>query len=590
MKKARLTLSPGHRNYSLRQKVIVFVLVMILLPSLLIWAFSNIVFIRINEDTARRNMDSALQQTEIILRNNISNAQTYCEFIAFDPTMVSYLRKARYGWLSKAEVIDCLTYMTHMIDNLHNMDNRLNFVLYLDQPVLLTGERIKFFPFSQIPQDVMGVFAGGDIRGILPPVTRPVFPLRERNLYTVLQSVNGIPWSQDPLGLVVANIDASVLEQILFDLEIKYNATVFVHDGSQAFLKRADSNDQLITFAMEDINRLDEPTLSFAGDDYLVLSETIQETGWTLITLVSRQVVLQSSYQTAALSLVFSLLFAFLAVTVALLYFSRMTRRLGELSDHLKFVESGDYGRQIELSGDREIRSLQSSFNSMSGTIRDLVNERYRTQVLLQYSELKALENQIKPHFLYNIMDVIKFKAMRAGASEVVRQVEILARFFRSTLGTGNRIISLDEEVRHIELYMQLQNFRYDDSITFIKDIPGKLTTIPMLRFLLQPLVENAIIHGIQQKPDHRGTITISAHCTGETLHIRVTDDGVGMPEEIHASILTAKGRVYGVQNVHQRIQVFYGENYGLNYLYSNASGTCVEIVLPVDYSAFENE
>ncbi|MDW7657974.1 MAG: histidine kinase [Bacillota bacterium] len=590
MKSAQPAVSPRHRNYSLRQKVIVFVLVMILLPSLLIWAFSNFVFIRINEDTARRNMVSALQQTEIILRSNISNAQTYCEFIAFDPTLVSYLRKARYGWLSKAEVIDCLTYMTHMIDNLHNMDSRLNFMLYLDQPVLLTGERVKFFPFNQIPQDIMGVFSGGEIRGILPPVTRPVFPLRERNLYTVLQSVNGIPWGQDPLGLVVASIDASVLEQILFDLEIKYNATVFVHDGSQAFLKRADSNEQLISYAMEDINRLDQPTLSFAGDDYLVISETIHDVGWTLITLVSRQVVLQSSYQTATLSLVFSLFFAFLAVSVALLYFSRMTRRLGELSDHLKFVESGDYGRQIELSGDREIRSLQSSFNSMSGTIRDLINERYRTQVLLQYSELKALENQIKPHFLYNIMDVIKFKALRAGAGEVVRQVEILARFFRSTLGTGNRIISLDEEVRHIELYMQLQNFRYDNSITFIKDIPGKLATIPMLRFILQPLVENAIIHGIQQKPDHKGTVTVSASCTDDTLRIRVTDDGIGMPEEIRSSVLTAKGRGYGVQNVHHRIQVFYGENYGLNYLYSNASGTCVEIVLPVDYSTFESE
>jgi len=578
-----------HGQYSLRQKVIAFVLVMILLPSVLIWAISNFIFIRINENTARRNMASALQQTEIILRNHIESVQTFCEFIAFDPALVSYLRRARYQWLSKAEVIDCLTYMTHMIDNLQSMNSQLRFSLYLNQPVLLTGERVRFFGFSEMPADIMAIYAAGATKGILPPVTKPVFPLRERNLYTVIQSVNGNPYEQGSLGLVVASIDSDVMEQILRDLRISYNATVFVHDNNQAFLKRTDSDDALIQHALGDTSRLAGDVLQYGGTDYLVLSEPIRNVGWTLVALVPRNAVLQSSYQTAVLSLLFSILFVFIAVTVALTYFGRITRRLGELSDHLRFVENGDYGRQVPLANDREIRSLQASFNSMSRTIRDLINERYRTQVLLQYSELKALENQIKPHFLYNIMDVIKFKAMRAGASEVVTQIEILARFFRSTLGTGNRIISLDEEMRHIELYMQLQNYRYGDAIEFVKDVPPELATVPMLRFLLQPLVENAIVHGIQQKTPPRGRIEITARQEQDDLVLTVTDDGSGMPPEMLEKILVAKGRVYGVQNVHQRVQVFYGDRYGLAYRYSNASGTCVAVRIPIDYSAYES-
>jgi two-component system sensor histidine kinase YesM len=589
MKQEAASAAAQHGKYSLRQKVIAFVLVMILLPSVLIWAFSNFIFIRINENTARRNMASALQQTEIILRNHIESVQTFCEFIAFDPTLVSYLRRARYQWLSKAEVIDCLTYLTHMIDNLQNMNSQLRFSLYLNQPVLLTGERVRFFGFSEMPADIMAIYADGATNGFLPPVTKPVFPLRERNLYTVMQSVSGIPLKQGSLGLVVASIDSDVMEQILQDLRISYSATVFVHDNKQAFLKRTDSDDALIRHALSDVGRLTENVLQYDGTDYLVLAEPIKGIGWTLVALVPRNAVLQSSYQTAVLSLLFSILFAFIAVAVALIYFSRITRRLGELSDHLRFVENGDYGRQVPLAGDREIRSLQASFNSMSRTIRDLINERYRTQVLLQYSELKALENQIKPHFLYNIMDVIKFKAMRAGAAEVVTQIDILARFFRSTLGTGNRIISLDEEMRHIALYMQLQNYRYGDAIEFVKDVPPELATVPMLRFLLQPLVENAIVHGIQQKTPPRGRIEIAARQEQDDLVLTVTDDGTGMPPEMLEKILVAKGRVYGVQNVHQRVQVFYGDRYGLSYIYSNATGTCVAIRIPIDYSAYES-
>ncbi len=589
MKQEAASAAAQHGKYSLRQKVIAFVLVMILLPSVLIWAFSNFIFIRINENTARRNMASALQQTEIILRNHIESVQTFCEFIAFDPTLVSYLRRARYQWLSKAEVIDCLTYLTHMIDNLQNMNSQLRFSLYLNQPVLLTGERVRFFGFSEMPADIMAIYADGATKGFLPPVTKPVFPLRERNLYTVMQSVSGIPLKQGSLGLVVASIDSDVMEQILQDLRISYSATVFVHDNKQAFLKRTDSDDALIRHALSDVGRLTENVLQYDGTDYLVLAEPIKGIGWTLVALVPRNAVLQSSYQTAVLSLLFSILFAFIAVAVALIYFSRITRRLGELSDHLRFVENGDYGRQVPLADDREIRSLQASFNSMSRTIRDLINERYRTQVLLQYSELKALENQIKPHFLYNIMDVIKFKAMRAGAAEVVTQIDILARFFRSTLGTGNRIISLDEEMRHIALYMQLQNYRYGDAIEFVKDVPPELATVPMLRFLLQPLVENAIVHGIQQKTPPRGRIEIAARQEQDDLVLTVTDDGTGMPPEMLEKILVAKGRVYGVQNVHQRVQVFYGDRYGLSYIYSNATGTCVAIRIPIDYSAYES-
>jgi two-component system sensor histidine kinase YesM len=302
---------------------------------------------------------------------------------------------------------------------------------------------------------------------------------------------------------------------------------------------------------------------------------------------VPRQAVLEGSYRTATLTLLLSLLFAALATTVALSYFNRMTRRLGDLGENLRSVENGDYGRQIEVGGERELRALQTSFNSMSRTIRELISERYRTQIQLQYSELKALENQIKPHFLYNTMDVIKFKALRAGAGDVVVLIETLARFFRSTLGSGNRIISLEEEVHHIDLYLQLQNYRFENRISLVQEIPQELRSIPMLRFLLQPLVENAVIHGIQPKSSHCGTIRITARCEQDTLRLQVSDDGVGMSPETLASILVAKGRVYGVQNVHHRIQVFYGKAYGLSYRYSNPDGTCVEVSLPVDYTAF---
>ncbi len=576
------------RHASLRQKVLAFVAVMIILPSLLIWAASNLIYIRINENTAQKNIRSALQQTAINLGNQIRNAQTFCEFVAFDPALVSYLKRAQYGWLDQAEIIDCLTYISNMVKNLQSMNSELSFSLYLDKPTLLTGEQVKFFALDQLPEDIKAAFGTGGTKAILPPISQAVFPFYPfyaRNRYTICQSVNGLPLNQNPMGLVVANIDASVIEGILDDLDIQYNSTtVFAHDGQQAFLKHAGGDEDLINYVMQhrELLAVDEP-IDFKGEKYFLLSEKIATANWSLIALIPQAAVSASSYNTAILSLLFSLLFALLAAVVALLYFNGITGSLGNLSDHLRYVEAGDYGRQIKVEGDQEIRSLQQSFNSMSSTIRDLITERYRNQILLQYSELKALENQIKPHFLYNTLDVIKFKALRAGATEVVDNIDILARFFRQTLGSGKRIIPLEEEILHIDLYMQLQNYRYGDAIVLEKDIPEDLGAIPILRFLLQPLVENAITHGIQMKENHSGTIRISARREGDNLRIRVTDDGAGMPPEVLADILTAKRQGYGVQNVHQRIQVFYGDAYGLQYVYSNATGTCVDILLPVE-------
>lgn len=571
------------QHYSLRQKVLAFVAIMIFLPSILIWGVSNLINIRINENTARKNIRSALQQTAINLDNHINNAQTFCEFVAFDPALVSYLKRARYGWLDEAEVLDCLTYITNMIQNLQSMNSQLNISLYLDDPTLLTGEQSTFFSMKQLPADIQNSMGSGT-KMILPPVSQTVFPLYSRNRYTIVQSVSGLPAKQNPLGLVVADIDAAVMEGILDDLEIKYGATIFVHDGKQAFLVREGGNQALIDYTMLHLDPLAaDSTIDFSSSKYFQLSEKITTTNWTLVALIPKQAVSSEAYSSAVLSLLFSLVFALLAAVVALLYFSGITRSLGNLSDHLRYVEAGDYGRQIKVEGDQEMRSLQQSFNSMSKTIRDLITERYRNQILLQYSELKALENQIKPHFLYNTMDVIKFKALRAGALEVVTIIEILARFFRQTLGSGKRIITLEEEILHIDLYMQLQNYRYGNAIRLEKDVPEELRTCPILRFLLQPLVENSITHGIQMKDDHSGTISISACRENNNLRIRLIDDGAGMPPEILAGILTNKRQGYGVQNVHQRIQVFYGEAYGLNYVYSNSTGTCVDILIPIE-------
>lgn len=216
-----------------------------------------------------------------------------------------------------------------------------------------------------------------------------------------------------------------------------------------------------------------------------------------------------------------------------------------------------------------------------------LIAEQYQSGKEIKNAELKALQAQINPHFLYNTLDLINWKAIDNDVPEIALIAHSLAKFYKLSLNKGREIVSIEDEIDHIKNYVQIQNMRFDNRINLVINIDPFIRQYRILKIILQPIVENSILHGIlENRNKQEGVINISSHLVNNTLVLIVEDNGIGMTMEKAQEILTtdsiADTHGYGVQNVNQRIKLYYGQQYGLSYWSSPGEGTKVEITIPV--------
>lgn len=236
-----------------------------------------------------------------------------------------------------------------------------------------------------------------------------------------------------------------------------------------------------------------------------------------------------------------------------------------------------------------EITELVWSFNGMVGRIRELLAAKIKEQENLKKAELRALQAQINPHFLYNTLDTIIWMSESKRTAQVVDLVQALSRFFRITLSKGKDWISLHEEIEHVASYLTIQKMRYHDILDYTIDVPEALLGGQMLKLTLQPLVENALYHGIKNKRSG-GKISVRAHqVEGEQFAIEVEDNGIGIPPEKLEQLCalldgenSASRTGYGLNNVNQRIKLYYGQEYGLRITSTYLGGTRVSLLLPM--------
>lgn len=238
-----------------------------------------------------------------------------------------------------------------------------------------------------------------------------------------------------------------------------------------------------------------------------------------------------------------------------------------------------------------EITELVWSFNSMVARIRELLAAKVKEQDSLKKAELRALQAQINPHFLYNTLDTIIWMVESKRTTQVVDLVRALSRFFRITLSKGKDWISVGEEVEHVSSYLAIQKMRYHDILDYTISVPDDLLDSSILKLTLQPLVENALYHGIKNKRNGGSISVRGRRVEGDRLVIDVEDNGIGMlPDklaEIRALLqsdyfgFTAETG-YGLNNVNQRIKLYYGQEFGLSVASTYLVGTCISLLLPV--------
>ena len=311
----------------------------------------------------------------------------------------------------------------------------------------------------------------------------------------------------------------------------------------------------------------------------------IGRTDWRLVSAIPVKDVIADSRKVLLSTLALYLIFIAMAGGTALLFSQSIAKRLSLVVDKMNEQRSLSPVR-FEGEADRdEIGQLVYNYNLMVDRIQQLMTEQREIAEKLKVSEANALQAQINPHFLYNMLDMINWLALDGKQKEVSLAVQTLSKFYKLTLSKKNIMIPIGKELQHVELYVQLQNMRYEDKISFIIDVPDDILDYEIPKLVLQPIVENSIQHGIFEKESMEGTIVIMAWMEEEDIVFVVSDDGVGIRPEKLPRILAGEGQGggsnIGIYNTHLRLQLLYSEKYGLHYESVYGEGTEVTIRIP---------
>jgi two-component system, sensor histidine kinase YesM len=317
--------------------------------------------------------------------------------------------------------------------------------------------------------------------------------------------------------------------------------------------------------------------------DYVVNSEPIPRLGWNVIQLVPQKQlwVELSGLRNKSILWLFGW---FLLFTVVFIYFMiRFTHPLHHLARSMNRLGEGDFHSYVNVQGEDEIAVLGKNYNRMLGRLQQLISHLSEEQRRREEARFQALQAQINPHFLFNTLNSIKWMAMLSGAQHVSQMITKLGKLLQYTMKVEREVVSLDSELTHLEVYLDLQKIRFHDNVDIRWSVPPELRSCAILKFALQPIVENCIIHG-QRTPL---LIEISAAATEETLTVTVSDNGAGISEdklrELRADLKQDHARYsgIGIHNVNERIKMHYGSDYGIEMNSNAQEGTVVTLKLP---------
>nr|WP_296047272.1 histidine kinase [uncultured Blautia sp.] len=314
---------------------------------------------------------------------------------------------------------------------------------------------------------------------------------------------------------------------------------------------------------------------------------SISNTDWFMVTVLpSPPLIHESNRLMIQIALIYAV-FLVLALIFANILAHSITGRLSSVIRQMQTVRHGPPTPMDSPSAHDEIGDLIDTYNYMTRKMDELMKTQAKAAEDLRIAEFNSLQAQINPHFLYNTMDMINWMALQGQTDEISHAVQSLSRFYKLTLSRKKGISTIARELEHVTIYVQLQNMRYHDSIELITDIPDELSEYQIPKLTLQPVVENSILHGILEKESKSGTIVITGWMENENVVLLVSDDGVGIPPEILSTILSGNGNSQSggtniaVYNTHRRLQILYGNDYGLTYSSKPGEGTEVEIRFP---------
>ena len=391
------------------------------------------------------------------------------------------------------------------------------------------------------------------------------------------------------MGLIVVGISEPALRR-------EYTRGINMNEGGIAIFSKAGSlisgtgnanlsqlpQDKLLQYQTEK-NGVE---IYESSKNTLLLSHiTDEKTGWTYLYGVPTALLTKSIDNSANYLIPFCFTALLLSLPLVLFASLLIIRPIRKLLAAMHSFENGNFDSSISFHYRDEIGQLGNGYNEMVKSLAELIDRVYVLQIREQEAELNALQSQINPHFLYNTLDSIYGKTLAKGETEIAEMVWTLSNLFRTSLNKGNRYVTVDHEFQFLEQYLRLQQLRYGSKITYQIDLAENAKTLFIPKLILQPIVENAIYHGLEPKGE-QGSVTVSCFLQADKLHFRMSDNGVGMETQVLTALRDGTNQStttggYALHNVRERLRIIYQNNFTMTITSNKGLGTTVTLILP---------
>lgn len=594
-------LRQSYGDLKLQTKITIVLMIAVTVPALMIailfyGRFYNMVI----SDTIRQEQDASAQTAPLIENNIQKILDTYKQITELDFYKTLFhkpVNSPSQFFLAPAEAREFCEKTASLIDG----NTITGLQIYMDFPSdsfsLFQDELTNdyFVPMSLAQGTYWyGIFQGtGNAELYCPPF---YLGEREKNTFGDMAYITSTTFyyhgTAYPAYIALYSSTNHLTEVLKDNLTIKGSISYIINDR-EAIVASSDSSGAGVYYldyaVIQDSFMASNGFIEreILGQKFYAGFYNIRHPGWFMVTVLPADALIHQGNLLMLQYILVYLGMLFLTFLMAHSLAHSVTNRLSSIISQMNQIRHGTPIPMDSPIYHDEVGDLIDTYNYMTRKMEQLMEDQRKSAEELRIAEFNSLQAQINPHFLYNTMDMINWMALQGQTSEISSAVQKLSRFYKLTLSRKNSISTIGDEEEHVSIYLQIQNMRYHDNISFISDIPDELTEYQIPKLTLQPVIENSVLHGILEKDSKSGTIVLTGWMEDQDVVLLISDDGVGIPPDKLSDIISGSGAGSGkgtniaVYNTHRRLQILYGSSYGFSYTSQQGQGTEVQIRLP---------
>ncbi|RKL67061.1 sensor histidine kinase [Salipaludibacillus neizhouensis] len=580
------------KNYSLRTKLILTYVLLTLIPLLFLAAIAHTHYAKSIELQVAEYIPSILNQANRNIDSQISEIEKMPELVTSSSAISAILGETQYKNQSSLlrDRFQVNNYLSRTY--LQGINPAILAVFIHSNDRIFSSARVSYEGELQY-EDFVPYGESYDLRSEvkkLPSYSTPITFEEDIPFILVMKEIVDVD-NRKNLGTMSLAIDISFIDEILLGLED--NAEIWIMNDMNQIIYHQTEKDK-IGSKYKGINEIPIENGTFKltndHDDYLLSVSKSENTGWTLVHQIESNYLTDRTNVVSNIILVALITLALVSIGISFILAWSVTKPIHRLRRTMNAVEQGDLNAGINIDTKDEVGMLSNSFNSMIEKIRELIRINYFTTIKQKEAELYALQSQINPHFLYNTLESLTMAVEENDNETAVDMISLLGKMLRYSLQNKEESVAIDKEVEHVKDYLTIQKFRYEDRLDFeiVENIHSGNYTTP--KFILQPIAENAVKYALRNKHRAAISITVSDESTSDDIIFTIIDNGPGMSRQQLTSLqqtlyeddpMIKKDEKFGLVNVHGRIVMLYGANYGIAIQSELGSGTAVVLRIP---------